>query len=266
MRWYKVETPEYSSCSLFTWESTLYLCDYEDKVIWRLSNNQWDEILRDPNIPSSVEHCFVHNNALFLFTPTSPLYSLNLETLKSHELPRSFGTGFMKYSMVLYNDGGYMYGGKLSWYTFHSPEKVLIFDCVNHDTFYLKCKGNCPPARCDHAATLINDRMYIYGGQGKKSALSDMWYLNLQNMMWTQVHFNCCLPGRRQHICVSSRDYLYIFGGNHRYDMDFLYEYDTIAQTLRKIDMIGDKCPDPNENASAVIFMGDLYICGGDCD
>ncbi len=51
--------------------------------------------------------------------------------------------------------------------------------------------GNAPSGRYGHAAALVEDTMFIFGGvdADTKQVLNDFWALNLNTFAWTQLEF-----------------------------------------------------------------------------
>ncbi len=90
----------------------------------------------------------------------------------------------------------------------------------------LKCKKlfpnvndnnlNCPIPRINHSAGILNDTMWIFGGEGKEGFyLNDMWIFNLKSLIWTNVRFTKTdIPlGRTGHTMTLHNNEFYIFGG-----------------------------------------------------
>jgi hypothetical protein len=77
---------------------------------------------------------------------------------------------------------------------------------------------NTPLPRVSHSSTILNDHLYIFGGETKEGDyLNDMWSFNLLTHQFSQI-INDMKPedlpaGRSGHTMVSYQDSLIIFGG-----------------------------------------------------
>jgi len=125
-----------------------------------------------------------------------------------------------------YNNGKYVY----DIYTYKIKEEEW-----NKIEIDLNSK-NVPEGRIKHSANIIDDYMYVYGGQNVDgNYLSDLWKFDLLNSKWQQIIYNNLSPddiplGRSGHSSIyNSKDHsLYIFGGkvSHAQERNELWKFD----------------------------------------
>jgi hypothetical protein len=75
---------------------------------------------------------------------------------------------------------------------------------------------DAPLGRVNHASVIINDKLYIFGGETKEgNYLNDMWDFDLFTNTWTEVTYSSDdIPfGRSGHSMVHYESSLFIFGG-----------------------------------------------------
>jgi hypothetical protein len=51
-------------------------------------------------------------------------------------------------------------------------------------------ESNYPCARFQHSASVMDDKMYIFGGKIKNQSLNDLWMFDLKLNKWNQIKFN----------------------------------------------------------------------------
>ena len=75
------------------------------------------------------------------------------------------------------------YGGR------HDFNDTWSFNILTREWTELKCTGSIPPPRAKHAAVLIDDAMYVFGGSTHdRACLGDLIALNLSSnwlFCWT---------------------------------------------------------------------------------
>lgn len=120
---------------------------------------------------------------------------------------------------------------------------------------------NRPPLRNDHAATVANGRMYIYGGIANEGSgrLNDMHCFDPNYMRWFKLTDGPSIA-RSGHTIVNIGSKIYAHGG----DSDFGYvndvhEYDTGSGTWRTLA----GAPISRANHTAVALDGLMYVYGG---
>lgn len=75
-------------------------------------------------------------------------------------------------------------------------------------------KGDLPPPRAGHSATLIDGRIVIFGGGDGLKIMNDIYILNLNRRTWTQAPLEKNAPtGRCAHAALAVDRRLFIHGG-----------------------------------------------------
>jgi len=63
----------------------------------------------------------------------------------------------------------------------HYINDTWSFDISTRKWTELQCTGSIPSPRCDHAAVLVDDVMYVFGGYAGKAHLDDLIGLQLSS-------------------------------------------------------------------------------------
>lgn len=75
-----------------------------------------------------------------------------------------------------YSNAVYTFAFSTNQWTYHSmPESAA------------EATPNAPPPRGSHAAALLNDTLYIYGGCAGETVFEDLWKFNLASKKWTEI-------------------------------------------------------------------------------
>jgi len=79
----------------------------------------------------------------------------------------------------------------------------------------LQTKGETPPPRSGHSATLVGKHIYIFGGWDDPRKYNDMFALDTTTNMWRQIHYKGTPPIQRTwHTCsLAYGTRLLVFGG-----------------------------------------------------
>jgi hypothetical protein len=99
----------------------------------------------------------------------------------------------------------------------------------------IRARGDVPRPRYGHASVIINNRLYIHGGQGGhdgKTYFSDMYYYDFQNNIWVEIDaLGCMAHPLAYHSIVSvSNQYLLTYGGvssANGIPTDAIFRFDT---------------------------------------
>lgn len=110
------------------------------------------------------------------------------------------------------------------FFSFHSQKCDV--HCLNLKTMhwsYIQTIGTPPSYRDFHSATILEDRMYIFGGRGDRHSpyhsqeeiyYSQIVYLDLKSREWHTPNAIGAIPvGRRSHSAFVYNNLLYMFGG-----------------------------------------------------
>ena len=68
---------------------------------------------------------------------------------------------------------------------------IWVFDITNSLGVWepIKIKGESPPPRYGHSASVVGDKMLIFGGKSFENVnLNDLWYLDLKKFTWSVIN------------------------------------------------------------------------------
>ncbi|KHJ46275.1 kelch repeat protein [Trichuris suis] len=176
-------------------------------------------------------------NVLHQFDPKSGLWRQVIT--KGDTAPSRDG-----HSACVYNDQMIIFGGFEEGYQRFSNDTYAL-DFRNNCWHQLHPEGPPPVWRDFHTATMIRDRMYVFGGRSDESGpfhtnselyntelmyldfADNSWHTNNfkippDNSLWTKlyVYGNCPKPRRRQ-CCVPIGNKVFMFGGTSPLTTDF---------------------------------------------
>merc|ERR1719343_1159571 len=130
--------------------------------------------------------------------------------------------------------------------------------------------GEQPPPRANHASTVDDFRLYIFGGWDGTKRLNDLYVLDTREMAWSLLRPTGCAPQARAGMTLSVvRDYLYLFGGSGHTTRCFndVHVYDPLERAWFLCVKIANEPIAPERRAGhvAVVIDRRLFISGGAC-
>lgn len=196
------------------------------------------------------------------------LYAYDIGTL-SWELCPTQGRQpkVLGHSTAVVGDTLYIFGG-----IHHgiASDALYILNTGNLTWTPLKASGKPPPARCDHACTVIGEKFYIMGGNGgEKLWYNDLHVFDTVTLKWEAVNVLGHLPHARSlhTICAHHGKDIYLFGGsNDKAKVPTPFE-DVYKLSMSKLKWKKLQCsgsgPERRLGHIAVLVCGQLIICGG---
>lgn len=144
--------------------------------------------------------------------------------------------------------------------------KGLLSDAVADADTKKASQPTIPGPRGAHTATLINGKVYIFGGEdAKRRPLSELWILDLATLEWDRPTTTGTQPAPRSghSACAFQNRYIFVFGGGTVANcFDDLNVFDT--QTLEwLVAEVEGPAPPPRAGHAAAILGSTLYIVGG---
>lgn len=139
------------------------------------------------------------------------------------------------HSMVTIGNNAYLFGGHdadadgLPW-----QDSIYEIN-INTPGGWVKLSPNPrPPARANHAATVVDGKMIIHGGMDGTNVLGDAWVYDPQANTWTKSTSSG--PARTHHSAVVSNGKMYIVGGTESGGLPSaeVWAYDTAASSWTK--------------------------------
>ncbi|EMD35037.1 hypothetical protein CERSUDRAFT_116544 [Gelatoporia subvermispora B] len=119
-----------------------------------------------------------------------------------------------------------------------------------------------PRPRGYHTTNLIGNVMVVFGGSDGKECFSDLWCLNLDTLLWSQVKLDQTYR-RLSHTATQVGSYLFIMGGHdgNQYVSDLLF-FNLVSLTFEERQVAGLT---PSARGYHVAFLADsrLFVFGG---
>lgn len=136
----------------------------------------------------------------------------------------------------------------------------------------LESKNHSMPARQFHTASIIEDKMYVFGGGDGKFWLNDLLIFNIKTYQWEgPVQTRGKAPsGRLQHAAIVFDKKIFIFGGepdrlrqlNDLFYLDIEKENEEDLMTWHQPQTNGSP-PSPRVSATGCLVNSEIYFFGG---
>ncbi|VVC45089.1 Kelch-type beta propeller,Kelch repeat type 1,Galactose oxidase, beta-propeller [Cinara cedri] len=205
------------------------------------------------------------------------LYCFNIDTLEWSR-PKVYGTIPMpKYghSACIIQNKMYIFGG----YTVdrkNITQDLYMLDFSTMTWSIVKTNGSPPSVREFHTATVIDNKMYIYGGRTVTKSdqfcikeelyCPEMYYFDTNTRTWVSPTIYGYKPvGRRSNSAFAHDGFIYIFGGfNGNLGMHYndFHRYDPVKSTWKKINPKG-LSPAPRRRQICLVINNKVFISGG---
>lgn len=146
--------------------------------------------------------------------------------------------------------------------------------CLNLKTMhwsYIQTSGTPPSYRDFHSATILDNRMYIFGGRGDRHSpyhsqeeiyYSQIVYLDLKTREWHTPNAVGTIPvGRRSHSAFVYNNLLYVFGGYNGTSLYCTLKMYFSRQILSKMEINSKIIENINWQHTGIIdqHFNDLY-------
>jgi Galactose oxidase, central domain/Kelch motif len=208
----------------------------------------WENISATGDLPGNLcrHSAIIYEKKMFLYggndggNENNYLYVLDLEsyhwTRFLAEIPPIDSHSVVVYNSKMIIFGGYI-GGNLS-------NDIFLFDLERH-AWSIPEINSKPSARADHQSVLYEGHMWVYGGKNSDERFEDLWKLNLDTFVWTQIHFGGESPGTVSgHTICAYGDVMLVFGGirdilketNEMHTYDFFNNNWALIQTETQVE------------------------------
>ena len=93
-----------------------------------------------------------------------------------------------------------------------------------------------PPGRYGHTSVVVDDKLYVFGGQGQFGCLNDLWCFDFERCSWSRVDAAGEPPAARTgHCACVSNGVMFVFGGKDvRPGMDSVAHNDLYGYDLKE--------------------------------
>ena len=131
----------------------------------------------------------------------------------------------------------------------------------------LRIKASLPPRRCNHSASIVKNKLIVYGGQDMSiGVFSDTWILNIDlnnfaNVTWSEViGLDDAPPPLCRHSSLVYNDLIFIFGGTDLCNQsNLLYTFNPESFEWK---IYSTEAP-AIDSHSAVVYCGKMIVFGG---
>ncbi|GJJ09848.1 hypothetical protein Clacol_004072 [Clathrus columnatus] len=146
---------------------------------------------------------------------------------------------------VTYNERIYIFGGTDGQFHYND---TWVFDVISRTWRELNCIGYIPVSREGHAAAIVDDVMYVFGGRGMDGKdLNDLTAFKISNQRWyTFQNMGPGPIGRSGHAMASSGTRVFVLGGEA-----FGVTRPEDTNIIHVLDTKHIKYPDSKTNASS---------------
>ncbi|SBS97320.1 conserved Plasmodium protein, unknown function [Plasmodium ovale] len=128
------------------------------------------------------------------------------------------------HTCAYYKNNLYIFGG-INYYSFNSNDinlnfcnNLYVYNIETNECFEVIGKGTIPEKRYRHSCTIINDRMFILGGECKNSTLpkNDLFFYNFENSVWSEITLNSKIGAHALYKTVWLENFgsIYMFGSS----------------------------------------------------
>jgi len=216
------------------------------------------------------------DNKIYKYDPATTLVTTNptIPTAPSQSID---------HSCVIYDGSLYIYGGCNSRTIGQSVNRTMKYSIINNTWTNTTDAFTSPFARRGHSSTLVNGRMYVFGGyDGISSAYTEYVFaeanpkngqLSADMLVYdcTVSEYGWCPPAKgpgflRYHDMVGYDGKLYIFGGEHNSALavgtDKLYSYDPPTDEW----ILVSTAPVGRRHHTLDVVSDKLYVIGGELD
>ncbi|PLW09315.1 hypothetical protein PCANC_25242 [Puccinia coronata f. sp. avenae] len=117
------------------------------------------------------------------------------------------------HATVLYGNQLIIFGGGNGSRALNDVHALDLTDLSNLEWRELHIKGQSPLNRGYHSANLIGSKCVIFGGSDGGECFSDIYILDLENLVWIQVEVEAPIA-RLAHTSTQVGSYLFVIGGH----------------------------------------------------
>jgi len=154
-------------------------------------------------------------------------------------------------------------------------QETFMFDFTQNKWSELKTQGTPPCHRDFHAATMLGDNMYVFGGRsderGQYHSSVDyydnaIYVLNMKTLTWSMPKVTNAPIGRRSNTLWAFAGRVYMFGGfeskNNRHFSD-LYRFNPQDNTWTQLKPAGQTSPSARRRQCSLMVGNRLFLFGG---
>lgn len=179
-------------------------------------------------------------------------------------------------SAAVYNDRLYLYGGSDS---FSRQPRALgrvhhgdmwMFNGLTLEWRGLSPMGEGPPPLSRHSSAILGNRLYVFGGCNDKGTFNNLYVLNIEEMMWSEVHVAgpYVIRPRSGHssTAISDEEFLVIGGSCDEDYFNDVHVFNCKERSWRRQKTkSNERAPAKRHLHTATLVGRRVYVFGG-CD
>ncbi|EGN94708.1 hypothetical protein SERLA73DRAFT_187766 [Serpula lacrymans var. lacrymans S7.3] len=168
------------------------------------------------------------------------------------------------HTAVLYNSKIWIFGGGNGLQALNDVWTLDVGVSIDKMRWeQVETTGKPPKPRGYHTANLVGSVMVVIGGSDGKECFSDVWCLNLETLVWTQISLQVS-HRRLSHTATQVGSYLFIVGGHDgsSYTNELLL-YNLAVSLQYEPRQISGKAPSPRGYHVTLIADSRLFVFGG---
>lgn len=233
---------------------------------------EWPRISHEPDAPSQRafhSSCVYKNSQLVIFGGSTPAYLNDVHILDTDKckwtranakgpppLPRA------GHSAVMVSKYMFVFGGEKTKHERLNDVQALNLDNL---TWSPVKTTNTPAGRRLHAAEFDGERMWVFGGETDTGLVNELWYLNIADLQWTQIHSRTEGPSPRashQITMFSQQEFMLYSGFDGITDPSDAWVFDTASQQWKTVTLQGDRPPERSGYSMACVDSN-MIMFGG---
>eukprot|EP01080_Neovahlkampfia_damariscottae_P006679 gene6679-10844_t len=243
--------------------------EIDEKVMFK-----WNK-MKDINIKLAAHNLIVYEDSLYFFfgeradalyfediSNEAIVYSFKEKTFKIIKFPlsRMFMT-CVQNEELLYFFGGHDINVDSNSHLYKINMKKLTIDLINPE-------GNIPLPRRYHSATLLNEKIWIFGGEKlyfDTPLSNELFFFDLKKNHWKLViPLNKLEPSKRRYSTLEGKNNrLYMFGGRDGHNrMNDMWIFDVLLESWSLMVTDGEKPPQTAACSSCMNGYSIFYFGG----
>jgi N-acetylneuraminic acid mutarotase len=146
-------------------------------------------------------------------------------------------------------------------HTFGEGLDIHAMSVDNHRWAAVQTLGEAPSRRKYHSCTLVRNRLIVYGGSDGHTCFGELYMLDMESLMWSQVRLP--MHPRLAHSTTLVGSYLFVIGGHDggRYLNEVhLLNLVTLGWETRKV---AGRFPNARGYHSATLADSRIFMLGG---
>ena len=221
---------------------------------------------RDRHVSVVYGKCVYINGGYDGYNRVNDFYEYNAVTALWKEVQSTGNPPSSRHShaAVVYEGAMYVFAGYDGLYRNDFHRYDFKNNCWKTVTDSLGTNESWPKPRYRTTATIIGDKMMVFGGHDGARQLNDFYAWSFTNETWSEIETIGNPPSARDsHVAVSYKNSLFIFGGSTGNARSDFYEYKILEQKWIPVCSSGGTPPCSRFCHIGVAYKKGFYVFGG---